>query len=86
MAVKGDMTIYTAEELHQSLGDFLNNYKTFSVSLGSVEDIDTTGLQILLAMKAQAEAADGALVYKDPSESVQDMLQLFDIAGQLELA
>ena len=84
LAIEGDMTIYTAEELHSGLMGIVGDYKDFDISLAGVEDIDTTGVQILLALKRRAESESTMLSLKEPSDSIQEIANLFNVADRLD--
>ncbi|MBV1907483.1 MAG: STAS domain-containing protein [Pseudomonadales bacterium] len=86
LALEGDMTIYTAESIHADFKPILQDYSRFEISLAGVEDIDTTGVQMLLALSNHAEAEGHTLKMDKPSESVQEIANLFNISKRLNLA
>ena len=51
--IDGELTIYTAQEYRQSIIAGFDTNKNLEVDLTEVEEIDTSGLQILSAMSKE---------------------------------
>ena len=79
LAIVGDMTIYTAEEIHEELKSRLDAFKNFDLKLDQVEEIDSTGLQFLLAIKRHTEQKNGSLTLTKPSAAIIDLFELFNV-------
>lgn len=55
-----------------------------TLDLSPVVAIDSAGLQLLIALKAQAEASGGALLLKDVPPVVSGALLIFGLDDQLQ--
>lgn len=54
-----------------------------TLALAGVESIDSAGLQLLLALKAQLERHGGRLLLSEPSRTVRDALSVFGLDAAL---
>jgi len=73
---EGEMTIYTAAELKTSLASALAACEDLDIHLAGVSEMDTAGLQLLLAARREAERCGKSLRLKDCSEVVLDVFEL----------
>lgn len=85
LSLVGDMTIYTAEVIHEELKSKLETFNNFELTLDKVEEIDSTGLQFLLAIKRHTEQKSGSLTLIKPSEPVTDLFELFNVLERFDL-
>ncbi len=76
----GDLTIYHAAEARSRLGEELARDPELEVDLSGIEELDTSGVQVLLWLKAEARAQGQSLPFTSHSPAV---LEVFD---QLNLA
>lgn len=85
-AIVGELGIFTAREVQEQLlcacaaageGDVIE------IDLSAVSEIDSAGLQLMLAAKRQAAAAGRALRFAGHSPAVLEVIDLCDLAGQL---
>ncbi|MBL1275721.1 MAG: STAS domain-containing protein [Ectothiorhodospiraceae bacterium] len=53
LAIDKDMTIYTIDALKQGLSEELDIYNRFELNLANVEEIDSAGIQLLLALSSE---------------------------------
>jgi len=83
LAANNDMSIYNADANHKSLSGFYSEFKTFEIDLSAVEEIDTTGIQMLLALSKSAAKDNKQVHFHSPSAAVQDVLEIFDVNDQL---
>lgn len=81
IAVRGEMTIYTAAELHNALCRRLPLGKATKLDLSGVTEIDTAGLQLLVALQRQAESEAVPLVIDSQSPAVRELAALFHFSG-----
>lgn len=77
LLIKGEMTIYQAQELKTSLHSFINNYKKFELDLSQVSEIDSSGMQLLLLFRKKATQANGSIKLLACSEAVSNLITLF---------
>lgn len=73
-----NMTIYEAMEIHTMFLDALKNSKKVKVDLSEVSEIDSSGLQLLIALKDDAKQQGKKVKFIAPNE---DILALFDLFG-----
>lgn len=81
--VRGEMTISTAAELMRGLGAPLVLFDDIEINLAGVNEIDSAGLQLMLAAKREATAKSKSLRFVDHSHAVVDVLDLCGLAGYL---
>lgn len=85
LSVVGDMTIYTASEDHKKLVEVTKDSDQFNVDLSKVEDIDTSGVQNLIALKNWADSNNKKLTFGKPSDSVVETLSLLNVMEKLDI-
>ena len=83
LAANNDMSIYSAADNHKSLTEFYTEFSTFEVDLSPVEEIDTTGVQMLLALTHSAAKDNKQVFFHSPSDSVNDVLNILSVKDQL---
>lgn len=81
IAVEGEMTIGTAAELLRSLATPLVRFEDVEVNLAGVCEIDSAGLQLMVAAKREALAKHKSLRFVEHSQAVLEVLDLCDLAG-----
>ena len=82
LAIAGEFTIYRAAELRDALlAVMAPGASDVTIDLHDVSDIDSAGVQLLMAARCAALASGAALTLADASEPVRDVLQLFDLAA-----
>lgn len=79
IAIQGEMTIGTAAELLRGLATPLVRCEDIEVNLADVIEIDSAGLQLMLAAKREAQLKNKTLRFVDHSQAVLDVLDLFDL-------
>jgi anti-anti-sigma factor len=80
LRVYGEMTIYRAVEISQSLfAEMHARHGDFKLDLSQVTEFDTAGLQILLMARQLAEASGQQLEFTHASECVMEVLQLCNV-------
>ncbi len=78
--IDGDFNIYTAAESKQQLLDALNAHAAFDVNIEAVEEIDTSGVQLLLLMQREARRANKSLTLSGMSPAIADIVALLNLA------
>ncbi len=81
MAIEGELTIFTARELQERLLALLAQGEDVEVDLSGVGEMDSAGVQLLLATRTEAAARDVALRFTGPSPVVLDTLDLCDLTA-----
>jgi len=81
LSVEKEMTIYTAAEMKTKLVDALAHGAEIEMDLSQVPEIDTAGLQLLIAAKRECMAHGGDLKLTGHSPAV---LEVLDMCGMIQ--
>ena len=81
LRIDGELTIYRAAELKQTLLAAVAEHAELEVDLSQVSEFDSAGLQLLLLAKREAGAAGRTLRLVDHSPAVVEVLDLFDLVA-----
>lgn len=82
LRVQGEMTIYRASEVAQTLFATIRAHEgDVSLDLSEVTEFDTAGLQLVLMARRLAEASGRRLDVVQPSECVLEVLTLCNVAA-----
>jgi len=81
LRIDGELTIYRALELKQTLLDTVEAQPKVELDLSAVTEIDTAGLQLLMLAKRAAQACQRELRLVGHSPAVLEVFQLFDLAA-----
>jgi anti-anti-sigma factor len=84
--VDGELNIYTAGEQKPKLIAQLEQATEFELDLSGVTEFDSAGLQLLLAIQAEARRQDRGFHLINPGTSVCDVLDLLDLRAQFGVA
>ncbi|MGH6648404.1 STAS domain-containing protein [Aquabacterium sp.] len=81
LAIEGELSIYRATELKQTLLDAVNGASSLEIDLHDVSEIDSAGIQLLMLTKSygQANACEVHLVNHSPA--VLEVFELLDLAA-----
>jgi anti-anti-sigma factor len=80
LTLSGEITIYHAKALTDQLNASVRRKRAMRrVDLSQVTELDTAGVQILLALREWARGHQRELTFNDPSAAVQEVLQLLRI-------
>lgn len=82
---QGDLDIYAAEETLAALMPYFDDFKTFSVELDQVGEIDSSGMQLLLQCHRHSQKSDGQLSILSLSENVSELIGLFQLTERFAL-
>ncbi|MBQ5947357.1 lipid asymmetry maintenance protein MlaB [Massilia sp. ST3] len=81
LRIEGELSIYRAAELRQELLAALDGAAALDIDLSAVTELDSAGVQLLLAAGKSAHAGRKALRLLAPSEAVREVFALIDLAG-----
>ena len=81
--IVGDLNIFNAAEQRQRLLDAIGAGNQVEVDLSLVSEIDSAGIQLMIAAKREAAARNKPLRFIGHSEAVVDILELCDLGGHL---
>jgi anti-sigma B factor antagonist len=82
----GDMSIYAAEQNHAELKRFYPDFEDFELDLSAVEEIDSSGIQLLLAFKNSAKKDGKQMNLISVSEPVAEVMAVLNIKDQFNWA
>lgn len=81
LTVDGEMTINTALELKNALLGPLTDCNGLEMNLAEVSEIDSAGVQLMILLKTEAQAAGKVLRITGHSPAVLEILDLYDLEG-----
>lgn len=81
LRIEGEMTIYQAADLRQMLLASLEHGDELEIDLSAVSEIDAAGVQLLVAAKRAALAAQKPLRLTAHSGPVVEAFELLDLGG-----
>jgi anti-sigma B factor antagonist len=82
LALDGEVTIYRATELRQTLLAALAEAPDgLAIDLAGVTEFDSAGVQLLMAAKRAANDSGRPLVLAEHSAAVLDVFELLDLAA-----
>ena len=84
--VKDEMTIYTTALHWEQLQPLLPRTKSLELDLSTVTEMDSSGVQLLIALKQASDRLHNRFALLNPNELVREMLQLFRVKGVLTSA
>lgn len=84
IALAGELTVFTAAAVREQLLAALGSAAEIEVDLAQVSEIDSAGVQLLLAAKQEAGALQAELGFTGHSAPVLDILGLCDLAARLD--
>lgn len=80
-AIEGEMTIYRAAELKDLILPQIGLADEIEIDLSNVDEIDSSGLQLLIATKREAVLHDKQLRFVGHSKPVLELLDLCDLGA-----
>ena len=84
LRLAGEMTIFAAAELKQPLLEALAGAPALKLDLSRVEELDTSGLQLLMLLAREARSAGKPLVLGELSQPAEEALTLAHAHRYLE--
>ena len=74
-----DMTIYAAASNLAEIKGFYSEFNHFELNLSAVEEIDSSGIQLLLALKQSAEKDDKQVILTEISLPVSEVMDVLNL-------
>ena len=81
LAIEQDMTIYQAEALKAELMANVAQNSVIELDLSRVNEIDTSGIQLLMLAKRECQKQQKTLCIVAHSPRVHELMDFFNIAG-----
>lgn len=79
--LSGDLVFGHAREFKRTLADALRGCRDVEINLSQVSDVDTAGLQVLIAAKREARARNKKLALVEHSQVIADVLETVHLVG-----
>jgi anti-sigma B factor antagonist len=79
--VPGELTIYTAAQEKQVLQQFLETDDELELVLSQVNEMDSAGLQILIALKTDAAQRHKNIRFVMHSKAVIDVMEMANVTA-----
>lgn len=83
LSIEGELTIYRAEELCATLKAALAAGNDLEVNLGDVTEMDSAGVQLLIAAKRAATAMQREMRLVEHSPAVREVFDILDLGFHL---
>ena len=81
--IKGELSIFTAADICHRLLDALESAQDVEVDLSEVTEVDSAGMQLMVAAKKEAALRHSQLRFTGHSAAVFDVVELCNLSGQL---
>ena len=81
--IKGELSIFTAADLRQQLLDAIDTGSEVEVDLSEVSEMDSAGMQLMVAAKREARHRNTHLRFTGHSPAVFELLELCNLSGHL---
>lgn len=79
--LEGELTIYCAMAVKEALLDALGEAPELALDLQGVTEIDTSGVQLLVAAAREAANTGKQLRLRSSSAAVRSLIELYDLGG-----
>ena len=79
IAIDEDMTIYGIETLKTALSEKIVGYERFEMNLSTVEEIDSSGIQLLLALQTELKQKNKTLQLIAASSAVTTLMEAYGL-------
>lgn len=87
LVLEGELTIYGAAELQARLvASLADAPEGLDIDLSGVSELDSAGVQLLMAARRAALATGRSVTLCAPSDAVREVFDLFDLASFFDLA
>jgi ABC-type transporter Mla MlaB component len=79
LTIDDDMTIYSINEIKNGLNQEIDLYQQFDLDLSAVEEIDTAGIQLLLALRLELISKNKELKITSVSAVVAELMASYSL-------
>lgn len=80
LSIDNDMTIYSIDDLKNDFSKEIEVYKEFEINLSDVEEIDSSGIQLLLALKNELMKNEKKFKITAVSGPVEKLIERYGLA------
>lgn len=85
LAIDEDMTIYAIDILKTEMSKMMDVYENFELNLSGVEEIDSAGIQLLLAFNRELTRKKQKLTLTSISKDVSDLLENYGVSDRFNI-
>ena len=85
LAIDEDMTIYAIDALKQGISEEIDSYNRFELNLADVEEIDSAGIQLLLAFRSELIQKKKEFKLTAMSDAVAKLIETYGISDSLNM-
>jgi anti-anti-sigma factor len=85
LTMDNDFTIYSIDSIKEELTKEIDSYKVFELNLENVEEIDSAGVQLLLAFDGELAQKDKVLKITAVSSSVAEIMEIYGLRSRLNM-
>ena len=85
VTIEDDMTIYSINEIKNDLSREIELYQKFDLDLSGVEEIDTAGIQLILALRRELISKSKELKISAVSDVVTKLFKNYSINSLFNL-
>ncbi|MFT5716562.1 MAG: anti-sigma B factor antagonist [Oleiphilaceae bacterium] len=82
VVIDEDLTIYTISALKQEISPALDTYRHIEIDLAGIEEVDSAGIQLLLAFRMDVMRQEKSLTLISLSTSLINMLERYGLSQQ----
>jgi len=79
LSINEELTIFVIDELKQSLSAEIANYDRFELNLSDIEEVDSAGIQLLLAFKSELNHQKKEFRLTSISDVVKRLIESYSI-------
>jgi anti-anti-sigma factor len=79
-----DMTIYSAADNLTEIKGYYSQFNHFEIDLSAVEEIDSSGVQILLSLVKNAKKDGKQVVLSEVSAAVKEIMDILNIRSHFD--
>ena len=85
LTIEDDMTIYSINEIKSAISHEIELYQKFELDLRGVEEIDTAGIQLILALRRELISKSKELKISAVSDVVTTLFKSYSINSLFNL-
>ena len=79
LAIEEDMTIYAVKAIKNDLSEELDSYNRFELDLSKVEEIDSAGIQLLLALQGELVRKNKQFTLTEVNGTVTKLFETYNL-------
>ncbi len=85
LAINEDLTIYNIDEVKKEINEKIEKVDTLEIDLENVEEIDSSGIQLLIALKNEFKKNNKKIIFSALSGPVNKIIDCYGINDSINL-